>query len=307
MKNILKNSITLILCFILAFTTLSQSIFAETSSYLNSIDTNGSVAQLSTNKYNDALFGGKWERKYEIEVKNTKTQEVISTIIPAVNGGTINRNIIANSLPKEYKLVKFNVYVNKNYTSTTKSTPGFSTCYFESPFDVACLTVSVVEFAQHPSFWTGFGVVLDGLAVVLPGVPAVGGITLKAIESSPKLFNACKYGIKAYDELAPLIKGKLFNGLKMNAHHIMPQKFASLFGVKAEKMWSIALDTGTHSAISARIASMFPKAASNYKDKQVVKNGIKYVYQQMYEETEDYLYKFMADFIEEIDNFAPVP
>lgn len=44
-----------------------QALVLLSKPYLNSIDTNSSVAQLSTNKYNDALFGGKWERKYKIE------------------------------------------------------------------------------------------------------------------------------------------------------------------------------------------------------------------------------------------------
>lgn len=52
--------------------------------------------------------------------------------------------------------------------------------YLESGFDVAMLAISIGTFAADPS-WTNFGAIgLDAGSLLLPGVPAVGGVALRA-------------------------------------------------------------------------------------------------------------------------------
>lgn len=169
-----------------------------------------------------------------------------------------------------------------------------SSAYVDTAFDVGCFAMSTAEFAANPNILTGAAMVLDGAAVAFPFIPAVGGITIKAIASSPKLAKALKYGIKPYN----ILKNDIAR-LGLHAHHIMPKAFAAKFGIQnGDEMFSIALDPTTHQAITARMNSALPWWKTPFMSATQIKNTVKYVYQQMYYETEDYLYKFMADFIE---------
>lgn len=298
MKFTFKSIIAFIICFSLIYTSISQVIVANDYSYVPDITYNGDASQLYTDKYNDVLFGDSWEKRYEIEVKDTKTNEVIRTVIPTTNGGTLNKNEFKKSLPKQYKLVKFTEYINKNYTPSKELDNGsvdeeLSACAVETIFDVACLTVSAAEFATNPGFWTGFAVALDGLAVAFPGIPAVGGITLRAIKSSPKLYKACKYGIKPYN----ILKNTL-SGTGMHAHHIVMKKFAVLFAASEDSLFTIALDADTHlSIVTPKLNSALKGEWWNYSARQVL--DIHYdVYMKLYRDTQDYLYKYMADLVD---------
>lgn len=298
MKFSFKSIIAFVVCFALIFTTLSQVTFANEDSYVPDITFSGDASQLYTDKYNDILFGDGWEKKYEIEVKDTKTKEVIRTVIPTTNGGTLNKNEFKKSLPKQYKLVKFTEYINKNYIPSKEPDNGsddeeLSACVVETIFDVACLTVSAAEFAANPSFWTGFAVALDGLAVAFPCIPAVGGVTLRAIKSSPKLYKACKYGIKPYS----ILKNTL-SGTGLHAHHIVMKKFAPLFAASEDSLFAIALDYDTHiRTITPKLNSALKGEWWDYSAREVL--DIHYnVYMKLYRETNDYLYKYLADLVD---------
>lgn len=56
--------------------------------------------------------------------------------------------------------------------------------YVESPFDLAMLVVSVAAFAEEPNLTTFTAVVVDGVAVISPGVPALGGVTIRGVSSA---------------------------------------------------------------------------------------------------------------------------
>ncbi|MEN2776138.1 hypothetical protein ABCY62_13985 [Acetivibrio clariflavus] len=91
----------------------------------------------------------------------------------------------------------------------------------------------------------------------------------------------------------------MFDAYGLHAHHIMPKSFAAKFGIQnGDEMFSIALDPTTHQAITARVNSAIPWWKAPFMSASQIKNEMKYLYQQMYYETEDILYKFMADFIE---------
>jgi len=168
--------------------------------------------------------------------------------------------------------------------------------YVDTAFDCALLGMSVAAYNADPSLLNGAAIAIDGIAILCPFFPAVGGCTLRAINSSLKARTAMKHGIRTYTSLKRVLRG---TGLQ--AHHIMPKLFKGLFGIKnGDDMFSIALDKRTHEAISARIASTYPtwKVKLGFYSDTEIKNGIKYIYQQMYFETEDYIFKYMADFIE---------
>jgi RHS repeat-associated protein len=52
--------------------------------------------------------------------------------------------------------------------------------YIESGFDVAMLGLSLYTFSQDPSWTNAGGVLLDAGSLALPGIPAVGGMALRA-------------------------------------------------------------------------------------------------------------------------------
>ena len=149
------------------------------------------------------------------------------------------------------------------------------------------------QLPTNPSFWNGFAVVVDGLSIALPGVPAVGGLTVKAIKSSPKLFKALQFGIDAYKPLR-----KVIAGTGHHAHHIVMKAYAHLAGKTADDILCIALDSYTHQsivtkALNKEFLSNAPKTAIEWYDRT------EEVYRRLYREYDDYLYKYMADMVSE--------
>lgn len=299
MKSKFKSIVAFIVCFTLIFATLTLVPFAAEDSYVPDITYSGNESQLCTDKYNDVLFGDSWEKRYEIEVKNTKTKEVFTTVIPTTNGGKLSKVELKKLLSKEFKLIEFNEYVNNNYEPTAESVisteedDDLSACYVETVFDAACFSMSLAEFATNPSFWNGFAVVVDGLSIALPGVPAVGGLTVKAIKSSPKLFKALQFGIDAYKPLR-----KVIAGTGHHAHHIVMKTYAHLAGKTADDILCIALDSYTHQsivtpALNREFLSNAPKTAIEWY------NRTEKVYRDLYRTHGDYLYKYMADMVSE--------
>lgn len=68
---------------------------------------------LFDSKYRDVIYGDAWERKYEIEILNLKTNEVTKTVIPAINGGKLIREEFEKNMPKDFKLVRFAEIINE--------------------------------------------------------------------------------------------------------------------------------------------------------------------------------------------------
>ncbi|CAM3425391.1 MULTISPECIES: hypothetical protein [Paenibacillus] len=284
----MKKFLSLILSVALIFSVLTPEIFADDA-------LNSNEYYSIPNKYEEALYGNGWEKKIHVKLFDKSSGSEVELHIPAINSGDVTEELFKQNLPENVEILKFDVEVNPNYV---KNESEFSTYAVDTLFDVGAFTISLYEFTTNPTFWSGVSVVLDGLAVALPFVPAVGGLTVDAIKSSARMTTAVKKGIKPYNTLS-----KELSGSGLHAHHIMPQKFANNFNVDANQMFSIAVDRETHSAITARFNSFFPGPAASYTS-TYVKNNTKYLYQQMYLETDDYFFKFMADFIEE-GQYAP--
>lgn len=199
--------------------------------------------------YIDVLYGDKWEKKYEIQLLDNSTGQTFEITIPSINNGTLTEESFSSNLPDNIVLLKFNEEINHNIVAENSTV---SPLAVETLFDVGAFSISLWEFTTNPSFWTGTAVVLDGASVLLPFVPAVGGLTINAIKSSDKMTTAVKKGIKPDSTLS-----KELSGSGLHAHHIMPKKFAANFNVNANNMFSIAIDPTSHTAITTRFTSLF--------------------------------------------------
>ncbi|MBO2942826.1 hypothetical protein JJQ72_02350 [Paenibacillus sp. F411] len=279
----------MILSVALVFSVLTPGVFAADDTI------NTSEKRWISSKYEEVLNGDGWEKKINLKIFDNSTGAEIQLHIPAINSSDVNEELFRTNLPGNLEILDFDVEINPNYVKVESD---YSIFAVDTLFDIGAFTISINEYISNPSFWSGVSVVLDGLALALPFVPAVGNLTVSAIKSSARMTTAVEKGIKPYNTLS-----RELSGSGLHAHHIMPQKFANNFNVNPSEMFSIAVDPTTHTAITARFNSFFPGPASSYTS-TYVKNNTKYLYQQMYLETNDYFFKFMADFIE-VGQFAP--
>lgn len=71
--------------------------------------------------------------------------------------------------------------------------------FLETGLDIAMFAVSVGTFISDPSWTNAAGVVLDGASVALPGIPAVGGVAVRAAKYGEKAAEAVEAVEKASD------------------------------------------------------------------------------------------------------------
>jgi len=90
--------------------------------------------------------------------------------IQEITGGSLQKLLADPQLLNSYSYARNNPIVNKDPEGK----------YLESGFDVAMLGVSLYQFYQEPSWTNAGGVLLDAGSLALPGVPAVGGMALRA-------------------------------------------------------------------------------------------------------------------------------
>lgn len=169
------------------------------------------------------------------------------------------------------------------------------TGWVETAFDVGCFAVSLSFYNTNPGFLTGAAVILDGAAVMFPFIPAVAGVSIRAIEASHILEQGFKYGIKPYNKLK-----RLTAGTGLQDHHIMPKTFAKYFGIiNTDDMFSIAIDYTTHGTITKRMSTAF----GGYRNMdgmtgEIIKGKVKDVYLELYKESGEKVFEFLANFIE---------
>ena len=288
-KNIYSKLLVLVLVLSFVINPFYCNVLAKANTNINK--KKNTISTYVPDYYDNVLYGDEWQKEYTITVQNKVSKKVITQSIKSVNDiGIISKDYITQKLDKKYELIDFNVVENEKYQ--------IKYGYVETLFDIGCLCISIGEFVASPSFWNGFNVVIDGASVFLPCVPALSGAS-RMIKSSSELKAGAKLGIKPYSELR-----KLTSGTRFDAHHIMPQKFASHFNCNANDMFCLAVDKEYHKMISSRTNSMFPKAGSVYSQREA-RNGMKYIYQQLYYETDDEIFEFMANYIEEMGRYQP--
>jgi hypothetical protein len=87
--------------------------------------------------------------------------------------------------------------------------------FIETAFDVAMILVDVADIAKNGlNVSNGAALVLDVAAVIIPGVPAVAGLTIKAAKAANAVDNAMDTG-KALYRAADAASG-VFNPAKLN-------------------------------------------------------------------------------------------
>ncbi len=115
-----------------------------------------------------------------------------------------------------------------------------------------------------------------GMLAVIPGERILGqaakiGMAAKSLSRFEK---AAEFGIKSYKEMTIAIKG---TGLE--AHHLIPQRFADTLGVKAADMASIALTNTEHQVFTNAWRALIPYGEGTAQaTKQNVMDAARQVY-----------------------------
>lgn len=120
--------------------------------------------------------------------------------------------------------------------------------FVDTIFDVGNFTISLAEFVASPSLWTGFNVVMDGAAVVFPGVPSINGVK-RMIEASDTLRQTLQIGIDKYGRLQNV---SIPSGWER--HHIFEKRFATALDTTSYSMLAIAIPKEIHQKITNKMA-----------------------------------------------------
>ena len=290
-KRMLTRIMTFILSMALCFNLVQTPVFAQENTFdvrENEFEVNNTQTQ---------------EKFYSITIRNDITGEISThELLFLDDGSTILDEVISQNLGSEFTLIDIEEQSStfsseKLYFAEEGSIQPYA---IETLFDIGCLVISAKEFYSNPSIWNGMFVILDGASVVLPFVPSVSGAT-RLIKNSGKLQDPLKHGVKTYRELQK-VSSDLYQ-----AHHIMPKKFAKLFGFDNHRdMFSIIIKKTDHSKITAKFNSNrygLNGPADGYS-RSYVKRQAERIYKDLYQETGDELYDFMARFIAESDCYG---
>jgi len=162
--------------------------------------------------------------------------------------------------------------------------------FVDTIFDVGNFTISLVEFFTEPTFWNGFYVVMDGAAVIFPGIPSISGVK-RMIKNSDTLKESLKLGVKTYDELKD---GRPYG---WHRHHIFEKRFASRLGTHEDDMLCIAIPKEYHDPITSAMRKKIPYGEdyNKYTRNQILEAHID-VYRKLWKDTNDEVYEFLYEF-----------
>ena len=291
-----KKLLSLLLALICIFNFTFTSAYA--SADMDSLKDQSELSQKYTAESVSNTYGDKWEKIFLITLLDTKTSETSSLRVVSTKDGDVFEKEFIKNLPDNYK-VDIETIENPNYTKSD-----FEVRFVDTIFDIGCLAMSVAEFAIEPSFWNGFNVVVDGLSVVLPGVPSVSGIK-RMIKASDNLADAMRWGVARYDDLLSAKSG-IPRYSNLQAHHILEKRFRPAFPeIRSDNsMLCINIPNTYHQAITNKMRSKIPYG-TNYASmgKSRIIEKVIAGYDELYEETGDELYEFLKTFVEESDQF----
>ncbi|TRY22744.1 hypothetical protein FOI68_22040 [Brevibacillus sp. LEMMJ03] len=154
--------------------------------------------------------------------------------------------------------------------------------------------MSLVEFLAEPSFWNGFYVVMDGAAVIFPGIPSISGVK-RMIKNSDTLKQSLQIGINAYKNIDKIPSG-------WHRHHIFEKRFAKELGTVEKDMLCIAIPAEYHYKINAKMTKKIPTTGSGYghlTKSQIINKHIE-AYEELMLETSNRdqatVYEFLWEF-----------
>lgn len=272
-KISLSRIFSFFMIIILAFSTLAPSAFAQTP-----------ISDELKAKTGNIL---------NLEVIDSTTNETHSTSLLFEPGSKWDESIL-KELDEKYIITK-NEYRELSDTdiipSLVVSNDEIQLMFVDTIFDVGNFTISLAEFIISPSIWTGLNVVMDGLAVVFPGIPSVNGVK-RMIGASSTLKTALKYDIKKYGQLQ---KVSIPSGWER--HHIFEKRFAKSLGTTSYSMLAIALPKTYHTKITSKMAKKIPTGQDYTKiSRTVIINKHIEAYKELYNETKDPVWEFLYEF-----------
>lgn len=269
------------------------AVFMAFLCLLNSVPVIAAEKDSSIDEYTYELSDRNFEKKYIVKLSENATGNIITQELYVINdSGIITEEFITANLHEDYSLESIEV-IDLDIQDESYDDSEIQPRIVDTVFDIGCLVISATEFYNNPSVWNGIEFVLDGAAVLFPCIPSLTGAA-RMIKSSDKLQDSLKYGIKTYRE------HKKVSSVSFPAHHIMPKKFAALFGYSENDMFSIIISKADHQKITSKLAMNKYGLNLNkelYTDKDYVIEQLVKVYDDLFEETGDELFEFMSKFI----------
>ncbi|MFB5086821.1 hypothetical protein PGC35_06300 [Psychrobacillus sp. PGGUH221] len=166
-------------------------------------------------------------------------------------------------------------------------------------FDIGSFSLSLYEYNQNPSFWSGFWVVADGAAMVFPGIPAVSGVN-RMIQDSPSVLKpALAKGVRPYSTLQNISAPSNYMGNGWERHHIFEKRFAGKLDTTEGKMLSIFIPKyNYHYQITQRMSKKIPWYEALFWTKDATLRAHTEAYGELWAESGfadeywEFLYKF---------------
>lgn len=267
--------------------TMLFSLFSGVAS-ANNINADSNNSQQAARASNEKGKLAIPDRKAEVVFLDRATGETFASTIyltPKTNLSEASFKDLASN----YKIVS--VKVDK---LSHKEQEEIGILWVDTIFDIGNFTLSYYQYQQNPSLWNTFWLVMDGAAVVFPGIPSVSSVKYM-IEGSSKLKTALRYSVKKYGQLT----GTLPTGWE--AHHIFEKRFASTFGTTEYSMLAIAMQSADHTTFTSKMRSKIPYYGESYYKSL----GANYIidrhidaYREMYYATGDRYWEFLWRFSE---------
>lgn len=273
-KKVKISFFTTFMALILVLSTVVPSTLAQTS--------NNNESKITTSS-----------NILELEVIELTTNEKYSTSILFLPETDWDKSLL-KQLKDKYTITKYDYreFSNKDKVpSLIVSKNNYKLMFVETIFDIGNFTISLTQFIANPSLWTGFKVVMDGAAVVLPGVPSVVGVK-RMMDASSTLKTSLKHSINKYGKLQ---KVSIPRGWER--HHIFEKRFAKVFGTSTYSMLAIALPKSYHYTITKKMSQKIP-TGQNYGNlsKTFIINKHIEAYKELYYQTKDPVWEFLWKF-----------
>ena len=289
-----RRMLTFFLSLMICFTSLQFPVFAAENTDISS---NASEESDLSRQLNET------GQKYLVTLEDTTTGDIISNVVLPIgqNRDELEKSFIENINPN-FRLVdisEYNEVIDESTAEGSSDEDGIQPHVVETLFDIGCLVISASEFYNNPSVWNGMFVIIDGAAAILPFVPSVSGAK-RLIIGSGKLQESLTRGVKTYGEL---IKTPTAG---RQAHHIMPEKFKMLYGYNGRRMFAISLKESDHIKITSKMNSTkygINKEAERYTC-SFVEQQMELIYRDLYDETGDNIFLFLARFIAECAEYG---
>lgn len=226
------------------------------------------------------------DRKAVVEILNKETGEVIEDILYLTPGTSIAEESF-QELNSAYELKK--ITVNELSQAEIEE---IGVNFVETIFDIGNFAISLYEYNQNPSFWSGFWLVFDGASVVLPGIPSVNGVK-RMLQNSSILRQGLQkpLGVKTFNQL---VNQTIPSG--WNRHHIFEKRFASKLGTTDGRMLCLTIPkTSYHDPITGLMKQKIPYGGTTLTPDQIINKHIE-AYDELWSNTGDPVYEFLYKF-----------